>query len=243
MTLRAMASSPLVRPACRDSTRGGAGGRRRSCRGHRGGRRRLPRAGSRQDARRIRRSASFGRRASTTPRRSMDNAGINRALSATLKTSARGAERGVGAMAVPADQLVRQRVVERHQRKRQQQNSEGRDTAPRTRAVETAAPATGAAPAATATTAAKAGQRPRHSQQRPRVRCADTARAAPRPGPRPGKAAALRPAGRPRCRAPTASVPATARTGTRRCGNTAPTARCPRRSAHVAHGTRCEPRP
>ena len=54
----------------------------------------------------------------------MPIAGISRAFSATLNDERGGADDGVGAVAVPADQLMRQRVVQRHQRKRERAGSE-----------------------------------------------------------------------------------------------------------------------
>ena len=155
----------------------------------------------------------------------------------TLTTSASAQSRGVRALAVPADQLMRQREVQRHQRKRQQQDAERRHRAARTARRRRTAPASRPRPEHRRRRDRGRGDRHRDAQRAAAGRRRDTATAAPRPAPPPGTAAALRPAGTPRCRARPPRCPTTAAPGTRRCGNRAPTARCPRRSARRRAGS------
>ena len=112
-------------------------------------------------------SSSVARVAHAAP--SIDHEGISRALMAEVDGQRERADRRVRPLAVPADQLVRQREVQRHQRKREQQDAERRHgagvRAPRRRA----APArprlpTARAPAATAAPVIGAATRARRPQ-------------------------------------------------------------------------------
>ena len=115
MTLRAMASSldvialtpsPRLRPPCRSVLSSCSTAPRRS-----------------------RPSAAARCRASPTRRLRSTRPGISRAFIREVDDERDRADGGVGALAVPADQLMRQREVERHQRKRQQQDPERADRA------------------------------------------------------------------------------------------------------------------